>query len=164
MVELESLLISIASLGEISLVWVLSKRSLEVIFSWRSLLSDVHFFKEKGHSLSVAPEPLAILNKKLEDLGSLSLEKLKISSEDMYPAAPEYISGFFCSRETQIEGLLSCSQVACFLLEVGGRWWLSCMLHSHGLHSVAIFFQIYYPRVLCLHTQLLFLYYFLSLF
>jgi hypothetical protein len=32
MVELESLLISLASLGEMSLVWVLSKRSLEGYF------------------------------------------------------------------------------------------------------------------------------------
>jgi hypothetical protein len=51
--------------------------------------------------------------------------KLKISSEDMYPITLEHISRFFCSRRTHIEGLLSCSQVACFLLEVGGRWWLS---------------------------------------
>jgi hypothetical protein len=87
MVELESLLISLASLGEISLVRVLSKRSLEVVFSWRSFMSDVRFFKEKGHSLCVAPEPLAIWNKKLEGLGSLSLEKLKISYKDMCPAA-----------------------------------------------------------------------------
>ena len=42
-----------------------------------------------------APEPLAIWNKKLEGLESLSLEKLKISSEDMYPVAPEHIFGFF---------------------------------------------------------------------
>jgi hypothetical protein len=33
MVELESLLVSLALLGETSLVWVLSKRSLEVVFS-----------------------------------------------------------------------------------------------------------------------------------
>ena len=33
-------------------------------------LSDVRFFKEKVHSLSVAPEPLAIWNKKLEGLES----------------------------------------------------------------------------------------------
>jgi hypothetical protein len=83
------------------------------------------FSNKKKHSLSVAPEPPAIWNKKLEGLRSLSLEKLKISSEDMYPAAPEHISGFFCSRGTRIEGLFSCSQVACFLLEVGGRWCLS---------------------------------------
>jgi hypothetical protein len=50
--------------------------------------------------------------------------KLKISFKDMYPVAPEHISEFFCSR-TRIEDLLSCSQVAYFLLEIGGRWWLS---------------------------------------
>jgi hypothetical protein len=33
MVELESLLVSLASLGETNLVRVLSKRSLEVVFS-----------------------------------------------------------------------------------------------------------------------------------
>jgi hypothetical protein len=33
MVKLESLLVSLASLGETSMVWVLSKRSLEVVFS-----------------------------------------------------------------------------------------------------------------------------------
>ena len=55
----------------------------------------MRFFEEKGHSLSVAPEPLAIWNKKLEGLESMLLEKLKISSEDMYPVAPEHISGFF---------------------------------------------------------------------
>jgi hypothetical protein len=32
---------------------------------------------EKVHSLSVAPEPLAIWNKKLEGLGFLVLKKLK---------------------------------------------------------------------------------------
>jgi hypothetical protein len=60
MVELESLLVSLVSLGETSSVRVLLKRSLEVVFSRRSLLSDVRFFEEKGHSLSVAPKPLAI--------------------------------------------------------------------------------------------------------
>jgi hypothetical protein len=33
MVELESLLVSLTSLGETSLVWVLLKRSPEVVFS-----------------------------------------------------------------------------------------------------------------------------------
>jgi hypothetical protein len=33
MVELESLLVSLASFGETSLGWVLSKRSLKVVFS-----------------------------------------------------------------------------------------------------------------------------------
>jgi hypothetical protein len=85
----------------------------------------VRSFEEKVHSLSVAPESLVIWNKKLESLGSLSLKKLKISSEDIYPVAPEHIYRFFCSRRTQIEGFLSCSLVACFLSEVCGRWWLS---------------------------------------
>ena len=85
----------------------------------------MRFFEGKGHSLSVAPEPIVIWNKKLEGLESLLLEKLKISSKNIYPAAPEHISGFFCSRRTRIEGLLSCSQVAYLLSEVGGRWWLS---------------------------------------
>jgi hypothetical protein len=40
----------------------------------------MRFFKEKMHSLSVAPEPLAIWNKKLEALELWSLKKLKISS------------------------------------------------------------------------------------
>jgi hypothetical protein len=118
MVELESPLVSLALLGETSLIRVLSKRSLEVVFSSRNLLSN-------AHSLSVAPEPLAIWDKKLEGLRFLSLERLKITSKDMYPAAPEHISRFFYSRRTRIEVLLSCSQIACFLSEVGGRWWLS---------------------------------------
>jgi hypothetical protein len=42
----------------------------------------VRFFKEKAHSLSVAPEPLAIWNKKLEGLELWLSKKLKISSQD----------------------------------------------------------------------------------
>jgi hypothetical protein len=55
----------------------------------------VLFFEEKAHSLSVAPEPLAIWNKKLKGLESWLLKKLKISSQDMYPAASEHLSWFF---------------------------------------------------------------------
>jgi len=76
----------------------------------------VRSFKEKVHSLSVAPEPLAIWNKKLEGLESLSLEKLKISSEDMYPAAPEHISGFFLFKKNSDIGsfvIFSSSQEGC---------------------------------------------------
>jgi hypothetical protein len=62
-------------------------------------------FQGKNALTKCSPEPLAIWNKKLEGLGSLSLEKLKISSKDMYPAAPEHISEFFCLRRTQIQGL-----------------------------------------------------------
>jgi hypothetical protein len=61
----------------------------------KKLFSDVHFFREKVHSLSVALEPLAIWNKKLEGLESSELKKLKIFPKDMYPAAPKPISGFF---------------------------------------------------------------------
>jgi hypothetical protein len=55
----------------------------------------MHFFEEKAHSLSVALELLAIWNKKLEDLEFLLSKKLKISSQDMYPLAPEHLSKFF---------------------------------------------------------------------
>jgi hypothetical protein len=40
----------------------------------------MRFFKEKVHSLSVAPEPLAIWNKKLERLELWLSKKLKTSS------------------------------------------------------------------------------------
>jgi hypothetical protein len=56
--------------------------------------------------MSVAPEPLAIWNKKLEGLEFLSLKKLKISSEDMYSAAPEHISEFFLlMKNKKLEGI-----------------------------------------------------------
>ena len=41
------------------------------------------FLKKKVHSLSVAPEPLAIWNKKLEGLESELFKELKTSSDDM---------------------------------------------------------------------------------
>jgi hypothetical protein len=48
--------------GETSLIRVLSKKNPEVVFLEKSLID------EKVHSLSVAPEPLAVWNKKLEGL------------------------------------------------------------------------------------------------
>jgi hypothetical protein len=55
----------------------------------------MRFFK-KAHSLSVAPEPLAIWNKKLEGLKSSELKNFKkIFPEDMYPATLEPLTGFF---------------------------------------------------------------------
>ena len=60
----------------------------------KSLSSDVRFFEEKVHSLSVAPEPLAVWNKELEGLGSELFEELRIVSV----AALEHISGFFEKR------------------------------------------------------------------
>jgi hypothetical protein len=83
-----------ALLGETRLVQVLSKRNFEVIFPEKSL-SDVRFFKEKGHLLSVAPKPLAVWNKMLEGLENSGLKNLKIFPEDMYRATPEPIFGFF---------------------------------------------------------------------
>jgi hypothetical protein len=52
------------------------------------------------HSLSVAPEPLAIWNKKLEGFESSEMKKLKISLKDMYLAAPEPVSGFFYEKNS----------------------------------------------------------------
>jgi hypothetical protein len=71
MVELKDPLVSLTLPDESSLFQVLSTWSLEVVLSWRSL--------EKAHSLSVALEPLAIWNKKLEGLEFELLKKLKIS-------------------------------------------------------------------------------------
>ena len=60
------------------------------------------FFEEKVHSLSVAPEPLAIWNKKLEAPESLCRSKeLKTSPV----AASEHISEFFCLERTQKQGI-----------------------------------------------------------
>jgi hypothetical protein len=82
-------------------------------FLEKNSFSDVHFFGEKVHSLSVAPEPLAVWNKKLEGLESSELKKLIFFPDDMYPAAPEPISGFFFTQRTRTEGPLSYSKVVC---------------------------------------------------
>ena len=78
------------------------------------------FFEEKVHSLSVAPEPLAIWNKELEGLESDLFEELKSS----LVAASEHLSGFFDSKRTQIHclGVFSGSLL---LSDVGVHWWLS---------------------------------------
>ena len=60
------------------LTWVLEVVCLEEIF-----LVTWAFLRKKVHSLSVAPEPLAIWNKKLEGLESELFKELKTSSEDM---------------------------------------------------------------------------------
>jgi hypothetical protein len=70
--------------------------------------------------MSVAPEPLAIWNKKLEGLEFLSLEKLKISYEDMYLAAPEHISGFILFEKNSDIG--SFVIFSSDLLSVSDRW------------------------------------------
>jgi hypothetical protein len=128
MVELEDLLVSPAFPDESSLFRVLSTWSLEVVLSWRSLSSDVRFFEEKAHSLSIAPEPLTIWNKKLEDLGFWLLKKLKISSEAIYPTALEHLSGFFLTVKNSDRGSL-----IVFLgsqLYVQGWWWLAVEMNS----------------------------------
>ena len=56
----------------------------------------MRFFEEKGHSLSVAPEPLAIWNKRLEGLESELFKELKTSPI----ATPEHYS-----KRTQIQNL-----------------------------------------------------------
>jgi hypothetical protein len=79
----------------------------------------MRFFEEKGHSLSIAPEPLAIWNKKLEGM----LKKLNIPHEDMYPAAPEHLSRFFLIVNNSDRG-----SFVVFLgsrLCVKGCWWLN---------------------------------------
>ena len=80
----------------------------------------MHFFLKKVHSLSVALEPLAIWNKKLEGLESELLKELKTSPV----AAPEHISGFFYLKRTRIQdlGIFSGSLL---LSDVVVWWWLS---------------------------------------
>ena len=75
---------------------------LEVIYLKEVFLVMYAFFGEKMHSLSVAPEPLAIWNKKLEGLESYAVQKSWKSSP---VAAPERISGFFYSKRTWVQGL-----------------------------------------------------------
>ena len=53
------------------------------------------------HSLSVAPEPLAIWNKKLEGLEFELFEELRTSPV----VAPEHISRLFCSGRTWLQCL-----------------------------------------------------------
>jgi hypothetical protein len=88
----------------------------------------MRFFEEKAHSLSVAPKPLAIWNKKLEGLEFWLLKKLKISSQVMYPTAPEHLSKFF--------SIVKNSDRGSFIVFLGsqlynrGWWWLAVGLNS----------------------------------
>ena len=71
------------------------------------------------HSLSVAPEPLAIWNKELEGLESELFKGLKTSPV----AAPEHIPGFFYSKITRVQGLRMFSS-SLLLSDVVVWWWL----------------------------------------
>ena len=71
------------------------------------------------HSLSVAPEPVAIWNKKLEGLESELFKGLKA-----FPiAAPEHIPWFFYSKRTQVQGLDMFSG-SLLLSDIVVWWWL----------------------------------------
>ena len=80
----------------------------------------MRFFEEKRHSLSVAFEPLAIWNKKLEGLDLSCSIELYTSPF----AAPEHISGLFCSGRTRMQGLGVFSG-SLLLSDVVVWWWLS---------------------------------------
>lgn len=86
----------------------------------------MRFVGEKGHSLSVAPEPLAIWNKSLEGLESSELKKLKISPENMYLAAYEPVSGFFYEKNSDERSFCSLFRKLdffnIFLSEVVAGW------------------------------------------
>ena len=68
-------------------IWLVPGSFCHNVLKWSALkksFGDVRFFEEKVHSLSVAPEPLAIWNKKLEgpeSLCCLKIPVLKKSSE-----------------------------------------------------------------------------------
>ena len=75
----------------------------------------MRFFEEKVHSLSVAPEPLAIWNKELEGLESELFKELKTSPV----VAPEHIPGFFLfSFVFKFPFLLTCFLVLGLALRV----------------------------------------------
>jgi hypothetical protein len=72
MVELESLRVSSSLPRETSLVRVLSKRNLEVVFPKKSLSAV-----QKSALTDCSPKPLTVYNKKLEGLENSGLKNLK---------------------------------------------------------------------------------------
>ena len=104
-------------------MWLVLGSFCRNVLKWSALrksFGDVRFFEEKGHSLSVAPEPLAIWDKNLEDLEFGLLEELKTWSV----VAPEHTSGSFYLERTRIQGLGVFSG-SLLLSDVVVRWWLS---------------------------------------
>jgi hypothetical protein len=83
--------------GEASLVRVLSKRNLKVVFPEKKI-KWCALFRRKRALTEYSPEFFAIWNKKLEGLESSELKKLKIFPEDIYPVALEPLSGFFYEK------------------------------------------------------------------
>ena len=77
----------------------------------------MRFFEEKVHSLSVAPEPLAVWNKELEGLEFELFKELKTSSI----AALSVYLGSFIQKELGYR-VLAYSLVVCFLSGVVA-WW-----------------------------------------
>ena len=77
----------------------------------------MRFFEEKGHSLSVSPEPLAIWNKELEGLEFELFKELKTSPV----AAPSIYLGSFIQKELD----LSIFSGSLLLSDVVIWWWLS---------------------------------------
>jgi hypothetical protein len=89
------------------------------------------FSRKKAHSLSVAPEPLAIWNKKLEGLEFWLSKKLKISSQDMYHAAPEHLSGFFSIVKNSDRG----SSIVFIGSQIYIRYWWWLVIRLNYLYS-----------------------------
>jgi hypothetical protein len=111
---------------------VLLTWSLEVVLFWRSLSSDMWFFKEKLHSLSVAPEPLAYLKQKVRGSWTL-VEKTKSLFSRYVPCSPRaYIRVLFGYWELGWRVFYWC------------WWWLVVELNSLWSwgYSASIFFRI----------------------